>query len=269
MTTNNNQQVKALQTLNWVFFGLMIFVNFLANYLPINGKNTGELSNQYPNLFVPAPVTFAIWGVIYLLVLIFCIVQSKSLLSVKIDEQTAKIVNAVGYRFILSCTANFVWILSWHYELQATSVLIMLGLLSSLIAVNQSIIKTKSSISNFQHTISKSAFGVYLGWICVATVANVTAMLVHYQWGRFGLSQEIWTSALILIAGGIASFTLLKINNFYLGFAVLWAFNGIYKVRITDILPPQNIIISLVIGALIVLIAMGLSLSKKQLFMSK
>lgn len=45
----------------------MITVNFLANALPIAGRNTGEISDSYPNLFAPAGLTFAIWGLIYFL----------------------------------------------------------------------------------------------------------------------------------------------------------------------------------------------------------
>jgi len=44
----------------------MVFVNFLANSLPINNRGTGEISDAYPNLFAPAGLTFSIWGLIYL-----------------------------------------------------------------------------------------------------------------------------------------------------------------------------------------------------------
>ena len=51
----------------------VLVVNTLANTLPINGVTTGQLSDEYPNLFVPAGLTFAIWGVIYLLLIGFSI----------------------------------------------------------------------------------------------------------------------------------------------------------------------------------------------------
>jgi translocator protein len=56
-------------------FAIMIFMNYLANALPLGGRTTGELSTQYPNLFVPAGITFSIWGLIYLLLLGFCVLQ--------------------------------------------------------------------------------------------------------------------------------------------------------------------------------------------------
>ncbi|HNX79137.1 MAG TPA: hypothetical protein PKJ24_04610 [Prolixibacteraceae bacterium] len=64
-----------IKFLNILFFAGMVVMNYLANALPLNGKNTGELSDAFPNLFVPAGITFSIWGVIYLLLLLVCIIQ--------------------------------------------------------------------------------------------------------------------------------------------------------------------------------------------------
>ena len=50
-----------------ITFLAMVLVNALANILPINGRQTGEVSDAYGNLFAPAGITFAIWGVIYFL----------------------------------------------------------------------------------------------------------------------------------------------------------------------------------------------------------
>ena len=51
-----------------VTYLIMIAVNAMANILPINGIDTGAVSDSYPNLFAPAGLTFSIWGVIYLVV---------------------------------------------------------------------------------------------------------------------------------------------------------------------------------------------------------
>ncbi|MFN3411693.1 MAG: hypothetical protein ACK4YF_06020, partial [Exilispira sp.] len=57
----------------FILLAVMIFLNYRATSLPLNGKSTGELSDQYPNLFVPAGLTFSIWGIIYILLTIFSI----------------------------------------------------------------------------------------------------------------------------------------------------------------------------------------------------
>ncbi|MFA5078888.1 MAG: hypothetical protein WC541_05315, partial [Dehalococcoidia bacterium] len=62
-----------LSVLNLAGFAGVVIVNYLANALPINNKTTGQLSDQYPNLFVPAGLTFAIWGLIYIMLFIFVV----------------------------------------------------------------------------------------------------------------------------------------------------------------------------------------------------
>ena len=68
-------RTKLLAIGNAIAFVITVYVNGLANAIPINGKTTGELSDLYPNLFVPIGFTFSIWGVIYLLLLVFIIYQ--------------------------------------------------------------------------------------------------------------------------------------------------------------------------------------------------
>ena len=71
--------VKILQVANIAGLLFVLTMNGLANALPIAGKTTGELSDLYPNLFVPAGITFSIWGVIYLLLIGFIIIQSSGI----------------------------------------------------------------------------------------------------------------------------------------------------------------------------------------------
>ena len=81
-----------------------IVVNGLANSLPLNGRLTGELSDSYPNLFVPAGLTFAIWGVIYTLLVIFAIYQFQDFF--KKDSDRLGFIHRIGWLFIVSCIGN-------------------------------------------------------------------------------------------------------------------------------------------------------------------
>jgi hypothetical protein len=228
----NTTAVRTLQILNWAFFLAMVFVNFLANYLPINDKTTGALSDQYPNLFVPAPITFSIWGLIYLLLLIYCINQSKGLFSRIVDEITAETVLLVGFRFIITCILNATWIFLWHYEYVGASVVVMLLFLAQLIDINKRLDTMTVYLSNASRFAIKAPFGFYLGWICVATIANITAFLVNIKWDRAGESEVFWTCLMVIIAALIVSYSLIKLRNFYIGLAVIWAFAGIIYARL-------------------------------------
>lgn len=201
-----------LKIINLIMFGLMILMNYLANALPLNGKTTGELSAQYPNLFVPAGVTFSIWGVIYLLLLGFIILQ--------FNTSNRAVVMNIGWAFAISSLLNAAWIVAWHYEKLPLSLIIMVGLLISLVYINLQL--------RYQAPVFfRMAFGIYLGWICIATIANVTTLLVHYQWGAWGISDPAW--AIIMIGAGtlITALALIRLNNPYLALAVIWAFVGI------------------------------------------
>jgi len=220
--------------LTLVFFAAMVFMNYLANSLPINGKTTGELSDAYPNLFVPAGVSFSIWGIIYMLLAIYCVLQFTPA-----SKATALQINGL---FILSCVFNGLWIVAWHYQKLSWSLLIMIGLLLCLILINL-------RISEFSSGWVKAAFGIYLGWICIATIANVTALLVDTDWEGFGIQQYIWTIIMIVAGTGIATLALLKTNNPFVGLSVIWAFAGIIIKRSDDY---RSIVITAIIGILIV-----------------
>ena len=54
---------------------LALVVNVLAVALPLNGRSTADISNQFPVYFVPAGYVFSIWGIIYLGWIAFVIFQ--------------------------------------------------------------------------------------------------------------------------------------------------------------------------------------------------
>jgi len=208
-----------IKILSALLFAGMILMNYLANALPLNNKTTGELSDSFPNLFVPAGITFSIWGIIYLLLAVYCIVQFR--------DSNQEIVSKIGWIFAISCVLNGLWIVAWHYGNLPLSLIIMLGILVSLIYIN-------ISIRDIPFGIIKASFGIYLGWICIATIANVTALLVNQEWNGIGISEESWTIIMIAAGALIASLALYRLNNPFIGLAVVWAFTGIILKRQAD-----------------------------------
>lgn len=197
----------------------MLVMNYLANALPLNNKTTGELSDSFPNLFVPAGLTFSIWGVIYLLLVMYCVVQFTG--------SDKEVISGISWWFGLSCILNALWIVFWHYGKLPLSLLVMLGLLGTLIYIN-------ISIRELPAGIIKAAFGIYLGWICIATIANVTTLLVNANWNGFNISQEIWTVIMIFSGMLIVALTIYSLKNPFIGLSVIWAFIGIAIKRQDD-----------------------------------
>ena len=221
----NNRMLQILTVGNIIAVILTIIVNSLANIIPIGGKYTGELSDNIPNLFVPAGITFSIWGVIYVLIILFVIYLGRDLF--KIEKVTKSYLENISYFFILACLANIIWIFLWHYEQILLSLLAMILLFYSLL-----IIYLRLDIGNEKLPYKEKLFihvpiSVYLGWITVATIANVTALLVTIDWNGFGISEYIWTIFILIIVTVITIRILLKKRDFAYSFVIIWALLGI------------------------------------------
>ncbi len=208
-----------IKYLNLFMFAGMLAVNYLANALPINNYTTGQLSDSYPNLFVPAGITFSIWGVIYLLLAGYCVVQFTG------KDQT--VIANISIPFAITCGLNALWIVVWHYKQLPLSLIVIVGFLITLIYIN-------ILIRELPLGIIKASFGIYLGWLCIATIANVTALLVNYNWGGFGISQVTWTIIMISAGALIVAVTIYRLDNPFIGLSVIWAFIGIILKRQDD-----------------------------------
>ena len=92
----------------------VIVVNALANILPINGLNTGQISGFYPNYFVPAGFTFGIWGIIYVLLIGF-VITSLAVAFGKHQDRLVNLLQKISLPFQITCLLNAGWILAWHY----------------------------------------------------------------------------------------------------------------------------------------------------------
>lgn len=227
-----DRSVLRLAILNLIGFLGTITVNALANILPINNITTGEVSDLYPNLFAPAGLTFSIWGVIYVLLGIF--VVYPFLPSVRNDPERIGFLRRIGPLFFISCLANMGWIFAWHYQEIALSLIMMLVLLGYLLAIYLRFgIGTAQATRGTKYAVHVP-FSVYLGWITVATIANVTALLVYLNWGAFGLDQQFWAVAVIIVGIGIALSMLLTRKDIYYCLVVDWALLGILLKRLAD-----------------------------------
>ena len=194
---DSKQNGIALKIITAVTYAAMIAVNAMANALPINGIDTGAVSDAYPNLFAPAGLTFAIWGLIYLLLAGYTLYQFGLFQGDKSIVKT-ELLRKVDIVFSISSLANFCWIFSWHYRIIPLSMVLMLVILACLMYIN-GIIK-KEQLSNKEKLFIKLPFSVYFGWITVATIANMTVLLVDIGWNGFGISEPIW-AVIILITG--------------------------------------------------------------------
>ncbi|MBI4978678.1 MAG: tryptophan-rich sensory protein [Spirochaetes bacterium] len=236
----------------------MVTVNALANILPINGVTTGAVSDSYGNLFAPAGITFAIWGVIYLLLLMFSVYQCRGF-----GGGDNAFIEKAGWYFALSCVANAAWIIAWHYDFLLVSLILMIAILTSLITIYVRLDIGRTAVSRMERWFVQIPFSVYLGWITVAAIANATALFVSLSWDGFGISPVVWTVIVIAAAVIITAAVLVTRRDIAYALVVIWALSGIIIKRMTVAPVFTTIVIVCGVGILLILAAGVFSLFKK------
>jgi hypothetical protein len=198
-----------------------LIVNVLADTLPINGLNTAQISDRFKVYFVPAGYVFSIWGLIYLGLIAFAIFQALP------AQRKNPRLRATGWWVSLGGLANIAWIFLWHYELFPLTVIAMLVLLGSLIITYLRLEISRGVVTSAEKWTVRLPFSIYLGWITVATVANITDLLDYLKWDRFGIAPEIWMGIVLAAVLLIAVLMNITRRDVAYGLVILWALAGI------------------------------------------
>ncbi|MCE7995329.1 MAG: tryptophan-rich sensory protein [Roseivirga sp.] len=248
---------KIIALASLTILSLTLYVNFLGGTGSINGISTGEVSGHYPALFTPAGSTFAIWSVIYLLNISFVIIQVVASFKGegKSDEKLTLF-------FIAICVLNVGWIFAWHHEQLELSVILMSGLLITLIRTF--ILAQNTGLPRVAATIVKANFSVYLAWICVATIANLSALLISWGVSHDSITAMVLTLVVISVATFLATWQLIKFKNGWYAAVIIWALYGIYKARIAEFSTMTEYVAwAAQVAMLIVLVTGGYVFTKK------
>ena len=238
-------------------FVVMIAVNYLAVALPLGGRDTGAISDNYGNLFAPAGYAFSIWGLIYALLGVYVVYQLR--------RDKDDLVERVNRVFIVNALLNALWIVAWHYDYIWLSVLIMVGLLLTLIRIAD--IVRAAKLTKNERFLVCLPFSIYFGWITVATIANVTVFLVSLGWNGFGFSDSFWTVVVLLVGALIGSWRMLRDRLIPYGLVLIWAYVAILSKHLSQsgfAGQYPNIIWTVVLCLLIFTVMVGLISTKKK-----
>ncbi len=198
-----------------------IVVNALANALPINGQQTGEISDRFAIYFVPAGYVFSIWGLIYLGLVAFAVFQA-----LPSQRENGRLRN-IGGLFAAASLANIAWIFLWHYELFPLTLPVMLILLGALIGIYLRLGAGQTRATAAETWAVRVPFSIYLGWITVATIANASQLLFFLGWGGWGIAPTIWTIIMLAAAVIIAALMALTRRDVAYLAVLVWALVGI------------------------------------------
>ena len=225
---------------------LTLAVNFMANALPLNGITTAEISDRYPVLFVPAGYVFSIWGLIYLALLAFTVysVTPKGRADTRIDQ--------VAWLVIVSNLFNAIWIFLWHYQQFPLTLIAMAGLLITLLAIYLKLRIGLEKRKIGDRLLVELPFSLYLGWITVATVANVSQVLyASMGWRGSPFSEPIWAVVMLVVAALLGVLMIFLRREVVYPLVLVWAFIGIWgKQAATPLVAWSALVGAVVLGVL-------------------
>ena len=207
--------------LNGILLIVTLAINTLGAVGLINGLTQKQISDMYVTLITPSPATFSIWSVIYSLLLISMVVMIVK----KEDPYYQQAIDQITGLFWISCGLNVVWIVSFSFVLVEISTLFILGFVIVLALLNRKLL----AMAEGRRWLLPVSFGLYSGWLFIATVVNVAAALIKLGWNGFGLSQETWGSIMLIVSIVLLIGALLKIRNAVFPLPVAWAYFGIYQ----------------------------------------
>jgi hypothetical protein len=212
---------------------ITIIINVLANALPLNNQNTGAISDSFMVYFTPAGYVFSIWGLIYTGLIAFAIFQALP------AQRNNASLRRASWWLILANTANSAWIFLWHYNIFPATLVAMLVVLAGLIMTYLQLGIGKAKVSAGVRWALHVPISIYLGWITVATIANVTAILYILLAGGpgsgvpvdavtlLGISPELWTALVLVVATAIVWANSLTRRDIAYALVPVWAFIGI------------------------------------------
>lgn len=188
-----------LLLLNTFTFIFTLILNYVYGSGARGERTVGEISDLYPTLITPSGYAFAIWGIIYLMLLGFLIFQWVGFLRNNNQESLLP----SGVWFAASNVFNGLWIILWTNIALGWSVLVICALLFSLI---QLVIRLKLEIWDAPLRIIFFVWWpitVYIGWIVLATTLNISVWIQSTGWLENTIEPEILSTFILAVATGI------------------------------------------------------------------
>ncbi len=246
--TVNNKSTVIRQIITFVSVIAAFTTNILANVNPPNGLSIGEISNRFFSnvLITPANYAFAIWGMIYLGLISFGIYQ------VLPAQKNNPLLRKIGYKIAIASLAQIVWVVCFLYRQYTLSFLAMVGILLPLIAAYLCLPFPRTTAK--QKWLIRIPISIYLSWIVLATILNGAIALQSWQWSGWGISSQIWTVVMLLIAAFITHLITIPRLDFAYAVVFIWGIIAI-AIRNSDYLIISGTAIGLSLALVILLLS--------------
>ncbi|MEO0563871.1 MAG: hypothetical protein AAF125_17330, partial [Chloroflexota bacterium] len=210
-----------------VFFAVaQLFTNSPVFPTLFGLPNVGDLSDTYVTAFIPAGLTFAVWGPIYLGITAYAVYQALP------GQREREIHRRVGPLALVAAVTNTLWTPLWLAQYVTASLVVIVVMLITLASIFVILRDMRGQLTRADQWCVAIPFSGYFAWINIATAANVTTMLMAWGWDGGGIPAPVYSAAVQLVAVAIASVMIIYSRGHagtYAYTAVLvWAFVGVF-----------------------------------------
>ncbi len=223
---------KTYAIINAVVILVVIFWNYWSNTGVVNGNTVGDLSDQYTNLFTPAGYAFAIWGLIFLGLIVLGAYHIKLAFFGGDHSET---ILQMGPWLTVANLGNAAWLWVWLHEQTGLSVLVMIVVLFSLLQLIVQLKMEKWDAPLKVIALVWWPISLYSGWIAVATIANISAWLAKIGWLEV-FTEIQWAVIMVSIAALLNLFMIYTRNMREFAAVAIWAIIAI-AIRHWDHIP--------------------------------
>lgn len=213
----------------WRFIvAVAVVANIAFNYLyeRLGLPSNAVVSRRYDNLFTPAGYAFAIWGVIYLA---FVVVAVQGLRRAHRDDRAF---DRLAPLLALANVLLSVWIVIFASDWIWASVVVIVATLIVAIAM---FLIAGDEVARGRSPWLRAPFSLFLGWLSVATIADVAAALTSSGWDGGVQSPSAWAVTMLVVAAALGASIALRYRAPVVALVLAWATYAIHvKVRAID-----------------------------------
>jgi hypothetical protein len=240
------------QAITTLAFLVTIALNAAATTIPLGGQATNVISDSFHVYVIPAGYVFSIWGLIYTLLGAFTVWQALP------RNREAAVLRDLGWLPALSGALNSAWIVLFQYRVFVLTVPVIVALLITLITIHFRLWANRTTLHGRTYWLIRAPWSVYLGWITVATIANVAQTLSSLGFDGFGIEPTLIAAGVLVLGLAIAARFVGRFGDAAYGWVIVWAYVGVaVKEWATPTVAVTALAGALVVAALVVAAIIG------------
>lgn len=242
------RQIVVISAAVFMLIGAMVGTGLLGG-TPIQEVQNGALDADSSYL-APARQAFGIWSVIYVGLIAYTIWQALP------GQRTNPRQRAVGWWIAVTMVLNGLWLVTAQFGTLLLTAIAIIVLLIALALTFRAAVHTRKVGDGFGDALLiDGVTGLHLGWVTLATVANITAWLTQIGPESWEEGATVWGMVVLVVVAIIGlAITMLSGWRIAPGLALAWGLSWLAVARLTGEPSSRGIGITAIIVAVIVLV---------------